>query len=180
MVILPDGIKIEMRWKSVFYIKNDKILYFSVEPMMSCEAIVYFPTEANWSTVENDFSKQERLEIIFLLERIAWKRKIKIVEVDISPRIIKSIGETILLGSMESTKAGRKIEEDNLFDPESPLTIEQANNIYVSLECKFAEQVQGIVTVYRENSIKNSVFDKIVLPILKENNKISLQYLKKV
>lgn len=148
MVTLPDGIKIDMRWKSVSYIKNDLKLCFSIEPMMNCEAIVYFPSEQKWKTIENEFS-EERLEIIFLLERIVWKRKIKVVIMDIIPEILNLQHDIVLTGSMESTQAGRKIEVENIFDPESSLTMEQVHELYISLEKKFAENVEGVVAITR-------------------------------
>ncbi len=176
MVTLPDGMKIDMRWKSVSYIKNDLKLCFSIEPMMNCEAIVYFPSEQRWRTIENELSEEERLEIIFLLERIAWKRKIKVVIMDIIPEILNLQHDIVLTGSMESTQAGRKIEEENLFDPKSPLTMEQVHELYISLEKKFAENVEGAVTINAKSSWENSVFNRITLPLLKQNVNAQLHY----
>lgn len=178
MVTLPDGIRIDMRWKSVCYIKNDKMLYFSIEPMMNCEAVVYFPSIRSWSIIENEFSQEERLEIIFLLERIAWKRKIKIVVLDITPQIFSNEYDIVITGSMESTQAGRKIERDYLFDPESPLTAEHVHELYMSLEKKFAEKTEGVVTIYAETLLENSIFNVVTLPLLRENTNVQLNYVK--
>lgn len=176
MITLPDGIKIDMRWKSVAYIKNDLKLCFSIEPMMNCEAIVYFPSEQGWKIIESKFSEEERLEIIFLLERIAWKRKIKIIIMDIMPKILSPKYDIVLTGSMESTQAGRKIEEENLFDPGSPLTMEQVYELYISLEKKFAKNVEGTVTINAKSLLENSVFSMITLPLLEQNFNAQLNY----
>lgn len=72
----------------------------------------------NCEAIENEFSKEERLEIIFLLERIAWK----VLVTDVLSRLLNNEEKMIISGSLESTQAGRKIENDNIFDPDSPLS----------------------------------------------------------
>lgn len=177
MLELPDGNQIDMKWKSVSYIKGNKKLYFSIEPMLNCEAIIYFPSKKKWESVEKTFSQKERLEIIFLLERIDWKRKVKIYEVDIMPKTLNKNQEMVISGSMEATQAGRKIEEDALFDPQSPLSKEQVNEIYISLEKRFAENAEGNVSVQRVEVLKDSVLNSIILPILERNAKVKIDYI---
>lgn len=178
MLILPDGIQIDMRWKTVSYIKGNNKLCFSIEPMLNCEAIIYFPSKDSWGAIEKSFSQKERLEIIFLFERIAWKRKVKVVIVDITPEVLSKEQDVVKDGSMESTQAGKKIEADALFDPGSPLISKQVNEIYISLEKKFAESVKGLVTVHKTALVEDSVFSSVILPALERNANAEINFLK--
>ena len=99
MVILPDDIQIEMQWKQVIYIKSNNYVVFEIIPMLTWKDVVIFPNRLNWSTKQNLFSCDERAEIIFLLERIAWKRDIRIVEMDVPPYVNKKI--EVLKGMIE-------------------------------------------------------------------------------
>lgn len=179
MVTLPDEIKVEMHWKNVQYIKGNRKLVFDIEPMVNYEGIIYFPNEEQWKNIKKEFSMEERLEIIFLLERINWKRKIKILVLNIPIKVIDTSETIIQEGTLESTVGGRKIEADNLFDPTSQLTIEQVHEIYFALERKFAESAKGIVTIYESFKNEQSVINKISLPTLEKNPNVTLKIVNK-
>lgn len=72
MVVLPDGIKVEMQWKQVTYIRDNDSVTFEIIPMLAEKDIVIFPNLLNWQTKQELFSCDEREEIIFIIERIAW------------------------------------------------------------------------------------------------------------
>ena len=74
------------------------------------------------------FSLDERNEIIFLLERIAWKRDIKIVEMDVLPHVNKDL--EIKQGMIEKTTGYARLTNDNLFDVDSKLNKKQVKEIY--------------------------------------------------
>lgn len=174
MVEMPDGVKIEMKWKSIYYIKDDEKLVFDIEPMMNNSCIIYFPDEKNWISLVEKFSLNERLEIIFLLERIKWKRIVNIIVADIPVKMFSSNQNIEEKGSMENTEAGRKIESSSLFDPNSKLTAAQVQSVYLKLEEQYCVSLKGTVTLKDRYEIKGSVFDEFILPLLKKNKQIQI------
>lgn len=172
MVILPDDIKIEMQWKQVIYIKSNNYVVFEIIPMLTGKDVVIFPNRLNWSTKQNLFSCDERAEIIFLLERIAWKRDLRIVEMDVPPYVNKKI--EVLQGMIESTEGYIRLTRENLFDTDSKLNKNQVKEIYCKLERKFAESAQGVVKIPREILINGSVIKEVCLPVLERNAKVKL------
>lgn len=173
MVVLPDGIAFEMQWKKVKYIKKNNFMTFQIVPMIKDADIVILPTKKNWKTIENTFSQDERWEIIFLLERIKWKRDIKVREVDIMPYVNKDID--IMQGTIESTTGYKALSNENLFDVHSQLNKMQVREIYLKLEERFAMAAQGIVTIPKETLIIGSVQKEYVIPILKKNPNVNLR-----
>lgn len=175
MIKMPDGMQIDMRWKTVSFIKGNKKLVLDIEPMMNCEDIVYFPSENEWREIRYIFSNEERLEIIFLLERINWKRNIKLFISEITPRILSKDDLIISEGTLESTIGGREIEEKQLFDPDSPLNSDQVHELYCKLEKRFANQVIGEVIISRNKVIAGSVFEEVSMKILMSNSKAKVK-----
>ncbi|RUT37714.1 hypothetical protein EJP82_27805 [Paenibacillus anaericanus] len=175
MIKLPDGMQIDMRWKTVSFTKGNNKLVLDIEPMMNCEDIVYFPSENEWRKIKCIFSNEERLEIIFLLERINWKRNIKIFISEISPRLLSKDDLIITEGTLESTIGGREIEEKQLFDPDSPLNSEQVHELYCKLEKKFANQVNGEVIISRNKVIPGSVFEEVSMKTLMSSSKVEVK-----
>lgn len=174
MIILPDGTKIEMQWKQVTYIKDNDYVVFEIIPMLTEKDIIIIPDLTNWVNKQQVFSSDERQEIIFLLERTAWKRDIRIVEMDIEPYINKKI--VINQGMIESTDGYAKLTKDNLFDPNSPLNKDQVKTIYCKLEERFAEAAQGIVKVPQKTLLEGSITKEISIPAFEKNDKVQLQF----
>lgn len=174
MVFLADGVKIDMRWRSISYIKNGKKLVFYIEPMMDCLALIYFPSEESWNSKQDFFSLEDRLEIIELFENIQWNRSIAFVMGDIVPLLLDEDAEIISPGTLEDTVAGRKIEGDALFDPDSSLESQQVQEIYLTLEKRHAAVVEGKVTLRYESLIPNSVFSEVIIPELERNKNITI------
>ena len=172
MVFLPDNIKIEMQWKQVAYIKGNNQIIFEIIPMMNGKDIVIFPNISSWSSKQNIFSCEEREEIIFLLERIAWKRDIAIIEMDVPPHVNKKI--EINPGMIESTEGYTRLARENLFDADSKLNKNQVKEIYCKLERRFAESMQGVVRIPKESLIKGSIIKEFCLPILEKNEKVKI------
>ena len=174
MITLPDGAKIEMQWKQVTYIKGYNYIIFEIIPMLAEKDIVVFPDLVNWTTKQDVFSVDERAEIIFLLERIAWKREIRIVEMDVPPYANKKI--ELSQGMLEMTTGYAMLTKDNLFDTDSKLNKEQVKAVYCKLERKFAESVQGMVRIPKVLSIKGSVAAEITIPILERSDKVKVLF----
>lgn len=171
MVILPDGDMIEMRWKSVSYIFGEKKIVFSIIPMMNSADYIMVSNAEQWTKY---LSIEKRNEIIVILEKVNWKRDINIVELDIPPYITNKKEDIITPGSLESTEAGRKMEQDFLFDPASPLSKDQVKEIYCTLEKRFAENAVGDVKIPKASIIAGSVLDAISIPALEKNAKVNL------
>ncbi len=77
-------------------------------------------------------------------------------------------------GSLESTEAGRKLEQDFLFDPASPLNKDQVKEIYCTLEKRFAENTIGDVKLLKGSIIEGSIMAEISIPTLEKNSKVNL------
>lgn len=172
MIVLPDGIKIEMQWKQVTYMRGKDYVTFEIVPMLKEKDIIIVPNDTKWLTGQNIFSGDERAEIIFLLERIAWKRDIRIVEMDVYPCVNKKM--EINQGMLESTEGYARLTEENLFDTNSKLNKEQVREIYCKLEKRFAESAQGTVKIPKDLLIRGSVIAELTIPIFERNNKVKV------
>lgn len=118
------------------------------------------------------FSAQERLEIIFLLERIAWKRDIRVGEANVTPDIDSNAGP--VNGSIEYTPGYQEMAAKNLFDPQSPLSKSEVKEIYCILEKRFAEGASGVVTIPKDVILQGSVLAEVSIPALKKNKSVQL------
>ncbi len=173
MVTMPDGAQFEMQWKQVKYINGGHSVVFEIVPMFQGKDIIIFPSAQLWTEAQNVFSDQERLEIIFLLERIAWKRDIHVVEANVTPDIDSKSGP--VSGSIESTPGYQEMAAKNLFDPQSSLSKSEVKEIYCILEKRFAEGASGTITIPKDVVLKGSVLEQISIPTLKENRNVNLQ-----
>ena len=173
MIILPDGIKIEMQWKQVTYIKGNDYIVFEIIPMITEKDIIMIPNASSWSAKQDIFSIDERNEIIFLLERIAWKRDIKIVEMDILPYVNRNL--EIMPGMLEATTGYMRLTNENLFDVDSQLDKKQVKEVYCKLERRFAELAQGTVEIPKELLLKGSVMNEISIPVLEKNERVKVR-----
>ncbi len=173
MITMPDGAQFEMQWKQVKYINGGHNVTFEIIPMFTGRDIVLFPTAELWTETQDVFSDQERVEIIFLLERIAWKREIRVVEANIKPVIDSN--DIPVSGSIESTPGYQAMASKNLFDPQSPLSNSQVKEIYCILEKRFAESASGVVAIPRDEILRESILEKVSIPALKENRNAILK-----
>jgi hypothetical protein len=173
MVTMPDGAKFYMQWKQVKYVNGNNSIIFDIMPMFKGNDLIIFPNAEQWNKIVNIFNSQERKEIIFLLERINWKRDIKIVEINIVPAVNSDFD--CIDGSLESTEGYKRLSDEDLFDPQSPLSKEQVKEIYCELERRFAENASGTITISKDFIIKDSVLEKVSIPALKNNEKVNLQ-----
>ncbi len=170
MVTMPDGAQFEMHWKQVKYINGGHSVIFEIVPMFQGKDFIIFPRAQLWTEAQNVFSDQERLEIIFLLERIAWKRDIRVVEANVTPDIDSKSGP--VSGSIESTPGYQEMASKNLFDPQSSLSKSEVKEIYCILEKRFAEGASGKVTIPKNVILQGSVLEKVSIPALKVNKNV--------
>ena len=172
MVTMPDGAQFEMQWKHVKYMNGGHSVVFEIVPMFQGKDIIILPNTQLWSESQNIFSEQERLEIIFLLERIAWKRDIRVAEANVTPDIGSNASS--VSGSIESTPGYQEMTAKNLFDPQSPLSKSEVKEIYCILEKRFAEGASGVVTIPKSVILQGSVLAEVSIPALKENKSVVL------
>lgn len=172
MIILPDGVKIEMQWKQCKYDNNKSYIVFQIIPMLKEKDIVIVPNKNRWKLIQDVFSFEEREEIIFLLERINWKRDIQILEMDVEPCVNKEFD--IRTGMIEMTNGYITLTKENLFDIDSKLNKKQVKELYCKLEEKFAMMSEGVVEIPREILIEGSVFKEICIPAFERNKNIQL------
>lgn len=170
MVTMPDGAQFEMQWKQVKYINGGHSVVFEIVPMYQGKDIIIFPNSLLWTESRNVFSDQERMEIIFLLERIAWKRDIRVVEANVTPDIDSNAGP--VSGSIESTPGYQEMAAKNLFDPQCSLSKSEVKEIYCILEKRFAEGASGMVTIPKNVILQGSVLEKVSIPALKANKNV--------
>lgn len=175
MVIMPDGVQLDMEWKKAVYKNGRHSIAFEIVPMFDDSDILVFPDKQGWSVISEKFNEQERKEIAFLLERLDWKRDLRLIEVNITPIIDSDI--KIREGSLESTEGYQKLKADNLFDPQSPLNKSEVRNLYQLLEKRFAEAVTGTVTIPKDSILEDSVLAQITIPTLKANEKVDLNFI---
>lgn len=172
MVTMPDGVQFEMQWKQVKYINGGHSVVFEIVPMFQGKDIIIFPSAQLWTEAQNVFSDQERLEIIFLLERIAWKRDIRVLEANVEPDV--DINNIPVSGSIESTSGYQEMAAKNLFDPQSPLSKSEVKDIYCILEKRFAEGASGVVTIPKNVILQGSILAEVSIPTLKKNKSVRL------
>jgi len=172
MVTMPDGAQFEMQWKQGKYINGGHSVVFEIVPMFLGKDIIIFPSTQLWTETQNVFSDQERLEIIFLLERIAWKRDIRVIETNVEPEV--DMNNRPVNGSLESTPGYQEMAAKNLFDPQSPLSKSEVKEIYCILEKRFAENASGGVTIPKNMILQGSVLAEVSIPALKKNNSVRL------
>lgn len=175
MVILPDGALVEMQWKQIKYQNHDNYIVFPIVPMVTNEDIIILPNKNKWKDIEYIFSFEEREEIILLIERIAWKRDIKLIELDCDIFVDREI--PVSKGMIESTKGYIKLSDENLFDPNRKLGKEQVKSLFCRLEERFAESISGRVIIPRENILKGSVMGEVTIPILANNKNVIINYI---
>lgn len=174
MVILPDGAKFDMKWKSVSYIRDGVQLIFEIIPMYDQADIVLIPSEYAWGDYTDIYSLQEREDIIYLLDKINWRREINLLEVDMYPTFCRE-GEYIPPpGTLEWTFAGMELERLNLFDPDQTLREQKGKDLYLMLESKFAQMAVGDVVIPRCCVIEGSVLERLTVPILEDNAQVNL------
>lgn len=167
MFVLPDGAAFVMQWKQVVYKNHGENISFQIIPMMKGPDLVIFPNVNRWKSVEHIFSMDERNEIIFYLEGLKWKRKLKVIESEADP--ILRDGLPVTTGMLEMTKGYLEIAAMDLFDPQVDLTEAQVKEIYLKVERKYANAVVGNITVPQSIVIPGSVLEQVVIPELQKN-----------
>lgn len=152
---------LQMGWTFLSIIKGSEKFIFPISPMYGEPDILYV-------------SKDEDLKDIF--SNMVWNRDIRIMENDFIPEVISIDESEIKEGSLESTPAGQEFLRLELFNPDCSIGKIQVHEMWCNLEKRFADNVTGKVTIYAGNVLENSVFNKISIPTLLENDKVFLNF----
>jgi hypothetical protein len=174
MIVMPDGAKLDMRWKSISYIVGDQKLVFPIVPMYDSPDVVCIPNKDRFSNA-NELERRD--ELIFLIQTTAWKRELKFLEINQNPIIMEKEDSLTDKGSLEMTNAGQSLENEYLFDPQSPLTKEQVKELYLDLEKRFAEAALGDIEIIKNGYLQGSVMERITIPVLQNNMNVNISFL---
>ena len=163
MNISENKAEVKMGWKYISYIDDGEKYIFPIEPMYEDADIAYLPS-----------NKEEIKKVIDTIQAIKWNRKLVYKDANYE---IKRVKDTVLEfenGSLESTHAGQEFLALNMFDPDFDLEPEKVHEIWCELEKRFAECVEGKVTIMANSIIEGSVFEKVTIPILMQNKEVTL------
>jgi len=178
MVIINDKnnkkISLTMGWKYLSYIQGDEKIVFNIEPMVGEADIIYIPNDEIWKESSIKWASGNKNEILRTIKSIDWNRDIVCNECDICLRCMSTDKDEIEEGTIESTEAAKEFQSLYLFDPDKKVEKEQAHELWCTLEKRFAEEVEGKVTIHANSIIENSVFNKITIATLLENDKAVL------
>ena len=164
-----------MGWHYVAYIDGDNILSLSIEPMVKEDDRVYVPNEENWLKKAPAWARERRSESLDKLKAVPWNRKITWQESSKS-RFSRFGPDEVFPGSLESSRAGSKLEAMRLFEPDSNVSRDEAHKIWHDAARRFAEVAEGEFTLYIAELIPDSVVQVIQLPALKKNQKVTLVF----
>ena len=161
----------EMGWRYVAYRDGHGTLALQIEPMMTTADLVYVPNDAVWAAKAPSWARPKRAEVLARLQSVAWTR-------DLDWRASRGdfVDPVPAPGTLESTPGGQHMEKERLFRPDSPMSADQAREVWHVLVRRFTAQVRGRVTVFASEVIPGSVFAEIELPALRANPDVRLEF----
>ena len=165
-----------MGWRYVAYIEGENSLSLSIEPLVKGNDLVFVPDEQSWLKLAPPWARERRAEILERLISVAWNRNSTWLE---GEYVFSPLGPNLddaMPNSLEATPGGQALENMRMFEPGSRVTHKQAHKMWREAARTVAERAQGQVTVHTAGVIPNSVFQAIVLPVLKKNRKVTIIY----
>lgn len=160
----------EMGWRYITYRQGMQTITMMIQPMVKGPCLVYAPNEKCWKQYAPSWASNKREDILNYLSSIKWNRYIKFEDVETN-----FVSKEPVPGALESTQGGETLEAQNLFQPNSSLTPEQAKELWYTVCRRFAEACKGEVNIFRSGIIPGSVFEEIELPALKSNKRVKLK-----
>jgi hypothetical protein len=167
-------ISIKMGWRFLSYIQGNEKIVFNIEPMVKESDILYIPKNQIWRESSPKWASENKDQILESIKAIDWNRNIRFNKCDIKLKCMLIGQDEFEEGTMESTEAAKEFQRLYLFDPDKKVEKEQVHELWCTLEKRFAEGVNGRVTIYSKSIVENSVFNKITMPTLLENEKVTL------
>jgi len=166
-----------MGWQVLTYQEADRWLSLQIEPMKHGACRVYVPAERAWAADAPPWAQTHRSVILARLQAVAWNREL-VWEDSEAARFWHLPVTSPVPGSLESTPGGQQLERMWLFHPDSPgrFTREQAKKAWFTAVEQMCLQVSGRVNLAETAVIPGSVFQEIVLPTLRRNPKVELNF----
>lgn len=157
---------INMTWTHVSFIKENNKYIFPIEPMYEKPDIIYIPNNADQYMVE-------------IIKAISWNRNLSYKECEFNVKCLSVNDSEIETGTLESTKAAREFLQLNMFDPGFDMDENKVHELWCILEQRFAASVEGKVEIRANDIVEGSVFDKITVPTLMQNEKAHVIFIGK-
>jgi hypothetical protein len=139
--------------------------------MFGAPDVVLIPEFQEWHASFPSHSKKARVRIIDNLRSINWNRDVVWTEAG-GVRFGRDFAK--IEGTLESTEVGKKLESMELFRPECGPSREEVHSLYIDLERRIAELTTGIVKINVSGFHSDSVFARVTLPTLANNENVSL------
>jgi hypothetical protein len=162
-----------MGWRYVTYREGRNALTLQIEPMAQGADVVYVPDAERWASGAPAWARARAAEIVERLKSIAWNRELVWRVVPVSGFLE---GDLPIAGSLESTPAGRQLEQLRLFEPNGRFTHAQNHEVWRTACRRFAEGATGRVTIFADTVVPDSVFQVIELAALKANPNVTLDF----
>lgn len=172
MVNVDNKTTIEMGWKSLIFVNDNEKIIFVIEPMVDEPDIIYIPEPGQWKLNSTSRIAEKRNEILDIINSIEWNRDFIFKECNSALMVLSVNEDRVDTGTLEATKGAKELLELSLFDPGKTVEKEHAHELWCVLEKKFAQNIKGKVTITANTIIENSVFNKITIPTLLENDNV--------
>ncbi len=109
-----------------------------------------------------------------LVERVAFRFTIEVFYSGqgnraLAEEFVKVNGKITL----EMTSGGKYLDDLKLFEQGSPLTQEEAVNVWARLSTRYAQNASGNTYGFVKNSWEGSIFNTIEYPALKKNSNVN-------
>ncbi|MHC5215099.1 hypothetical protein ACYSNR_00420 [Enterococcus sp. LJL128] len=160
---------IRMGWSFISITNGDKKLILPIEQRIGEPDVTLVPEVGEFNGIT-----AKRLSEI--LSSISWNREIDFIFADMSLQVIDKSESDVQPGTVESTEGGEQFLSLDLFNPENEISKEDVKQAWINLEERFAEAAEGFVTIYTHAFSENSVFNKITVPTLLNNEKVTLNF----
>jgi hypothetical protein len=169
--IFVDNWSVEMGYHYLLYYEGENSIYFDIEPMYSGPDLIYLPNNDIWNKTKPSWLKNDLSIIKDRIISIKWNRDLSWYEANISVNIGPN---KVIKGTIESTKGGSELEKMRLFNPGKDITSQQARVVWNTAVINYTKSLQGEVTVFDDGYIKNSVYEKVILPNLLNNKNVKV------
>jgi hypothetical protein len=162
-----------MGWRVVRYCEGLESLFLRIIPMASGADLVYVPTAEIWQQLAPPVFRDRRDEVLARLKAVPWSRSL-----DWKNVATEFQSATPAPGTVESTPGGTILESLNMFAPGCAMPFDEARETWIKASRMFATAATGKVDVPADQieAVPNSVFEVVVLPTLRENPNITLEF----
>ncbi len=166
-----DGWSVMMGYRYLEYSEGANTLLFIIEPMYSGPDLIYVPNNDVWIKTKPEWIQNDLSVIKSHITSVNWNRDLTWYETN-SPVDIGS--NTVIEGTIEATEGGIQLEKMRLFNPDKNITPQQARETWIEAVKSYTDSLEGEVVAFDDGYIKNSVYDKIILPRLTNNKKVKI------